>query len=168
MTGAVFNKSTRSKTPRYSLLLYCLLCLLASLLVAWIGITRPRVGNPGFTVTGARPLAFVEEGKLVHMITRDVIHGGYSPNQIPPVSVRVTVKAELNHDRVLSRTVETCLEGLERSIEALSLSVRTGDFTYIEEYASDRITDINGGAAVKEVRVTHMETIDRQSRNNSL
>ncbi len=79
--GMHLNATERQAAPRYSLLLVCLVCILASMLVAWVGILRPRVGNPGFPETRPRPLAFIEEGKLVHEVTRE--YSAMSPFEPP-------------------------------------------------------------------------------------
>ena len=131
------------------------------MLVAWVGITRQPGSIPGFAATGPRPLAFIEQGKLVHEISRDVFHRGYAPGNVPTVSVRISMRIELNHDRVLSRSIDTCLEDMENSVYPLHDSLRTGEFTFIENYASDRISSVNGGSAISSVRVTNVQTIAR-------
>ncbi len=131
------------------------------MLVAWIGITRQGGSNPGFAGTGPRPIAFVEQGKLVHEIARDVFHRGYAPGGVPAVSVRLSIRIELNHDRVLTRSIENCLVDVENSVYPFHDSLQSGDFTFITDYAADRISSVNGGSAVKSVRVTNVKTIDR-------
>ena len=139
--------------PRYSLLLFFLVCILASMLVAWIGITRQPIGNAGFRASGPRPLAFVEPGELVHQVSRDVIHGPTG------VSARLTVRIELNHDRVLSQSIENCLADIEHYGYSVHGSLSSGDFTFIEDYVSGRINGVNGRSATKSVSLTNVQTI---------
>ena len=126
------------------------------MLVAWVGITRQAGSNPGFAASGSRPLAFIEQGKLVHEITRDVYHRATG---VPAISVRLSIRIELNHDRVLSQSIESCLDDIGNSNYTLHDSLRTGDYTFIANYASGRINDVNGESATKTVRVLKAETI---------
>ena len=136
--------------PRYSLMLFCLVCTVILLLVAWVGITRQPVGNPGFSTTGPRPLAFIEPGELVHEVARDIIHGPTG------VSVHVTLRIELNHDRILAQSINDCLVDIENYGYSVQASLNSNDYTFIEDYASRRINAVNGRSATRSVNVTEV------------
>ena len=122
------------------------------MIVAWIGIIRPR-SIPGFRTAGPRPISFIEEGELVHLGSRDVIHGPTG------VSVRLTLRIELNHDRVLAYSIENSLDELEHMGYPTQICLNSGDFALIEDSVSERINFVNGDSATKSVRVTKVQQI---------
>ena len=89
----------------------------------------------------------------MHEGTRDVIH---SPSG---VSVRLTIRVELNHDRVLSKSLENCFDDIEHYGYGVHECLIKGDFTLIEDHVARVINDVNGGSATKSVRVTKVQPI---------
>ena len=90
----------------------------------------------------------------MHEGTRDVVHGPTG------VSVRLTIRIELNHDRVLSYSMDTCLDGIKHQGYTVQHCLIEDDFTLIEDQIARYINDVNGGAATKSVRVTNVEPIE--------
>ncbi|MGB7327922.1 MAG: hypothetical protein WBD31_23810 [Rubripirellula sp.] len=118
-----------------------------SMLVAWFGIQAQfsNKGFSGFPADGPRQEAFVDAGQLIHEIVRDV------NNNSSGVHVRLTVRIELSHDRVLSHTIEHCLDNIVYASHSLYASVKAGDRSFVETYARNYLEAHNGSSAIKSV-----------------
>ena len=144
--------------PKFGLLLFCLVCVLASMLVAWFGITRrSRMAEnyPGFPASAERSESFVVEGQLVHIMTRDLSHGPTG------VDARFTVRIELNHDRVLSDSIQHCLDKPMAYGYFLSDVVHRGDSTNLANYVRHKIDSVNGTGTMRSFTVEKVEPIAR-------
>ena len=127
--------------PRFSLLLFCLVCLLVSLLVAWAGIWHQLNPTPhtwaGFQPDTPRQEGFVEPGRLTYDVIED-IHGGNG------LHARLHVRIKLNHDRVFLHSIENCVTEIRHVPYSLQDSLSVGDPTFVETFVTDQLIRFNG------------------------
>ncbi|MEL6107154.1 MAG: hypothetical protein AAFU85_14015 [Planctomycetota bacterium] len=137
---------------KYSLRLFLLCCLLLAMLMAWGShLSRDDRFATGFSSSESRPLAFVAAGELEHSITREVRH------EPTDERIRIVTRIRLKHDRVLSRSIETCVERLAYENHSRGNSLEFIDKAFIEEYAMSQLEYANGSSCVESVSVESIQ-----------
>ena len=135
---------------RYSLFSFCLICVLASLLIALVGISTMRhpTQTPweGFPPGTPRQEGFVAPGQLVYDVIEDV-HGGNG------LHVRLHVRIKLNHDRVFLHSIETCVSDIGHVCYSLQDSLDASDPAFVEGFVTDHLVRFNGTSAVESVEL---------------
>ena len=138
------------RLPRFSLLLFCLICFLGSLLVAWFGINNQlnRTGAPwpGFPPGTPHQDGFIEPGRLTFDVIED-IHGGNG------LHARLHVRIKLNHDRVFLHSIESSVQEIRYACYSLHDSLVTGDEEFVEDFVERRLEQYNGTSAVESVKL---------------
>lgn len=142
------------RLPQYSLLLFCLICLLGTLLVCWFGINNQlnRMPAPwaGFPPGSPRQDGFIEPGRLTFDVIED-IHGGNG------LHARLHVRIKLNHDRVFSHSIESSVQEIRHVCYGLQDSLVAGDQEFVEDFVERHLELYNGTSAVESVKLINSQ-----------
>ncbi|MDA8745935.1 hypothetical protein N9N28_15010 [Rubripirellula amarantea] len=92
----------------------------------------------------------------MHEVTQDVFF-----NEPSRMSIRLTIRIKLNHDRVLSHSIDSCLDDIHHSSYTLHDCLSTGDETPLEVYVTRYIDGINGRSTTESVTIKSVENIPR-------
>lgn len=133
------------------------------MLVAYTGVLRqftpPAHEFVGFPADAPRQDGFIAPGQLTHVVKQDA----FAPNGF---DVRLTVRIQLNHDRVFSHSIDGCLMEIEHVSHSLYDSLSVGDPTFVEEFVAGELTRFNGTSAVRSVELLDFKTLPAPGTNS--